>query len=85
MEYSIFELIILIATIPMMCTGIFLVTRQIVQTVREKRKEALYKHCKNCGSRLSEWFKTGSGYMICYPCGTISEYMWHQPELHQEE
>ena len=54
----------------------------IVESYREKKERAKFKYCKGCGSRLSEWFSTGSGYMRCFSCGTVSGHKWHQPALH---
>jgi hypothetical protein len=78
MELTTVDLVILISTILLMCWGTVVVFLHFRRTIREKRKEATYKHCKNCGARLSEWFRTGSGYMRCFSCDTVSEYKCHQ-------
>ena len=57
--------------------GITLVVIRLRANIIEKRKEAQYKRCKNCGSILSEWFVSDSGRMRCYSCGTVSEYYSH--------
>jgi ribosomal protein S27E len=77
MNITTFELILTVCVIPIWIWGLVVSSRTIRRQIIEKRKEAMYKRCRGCGSRLSEWFKTSSGYMRCFTCGTVSEYGFH--------
>lgn len=54
---------------------------ELVVRVGSRGRE--YRHCDNCGSRLSEWFVDSRYYgqkgMKCFNCGEVSEYEEHPP------